>query len=253
MTVPHGSFVSSACIGAGHDRQFAGMAVLPVIPGVPADEELTALLHPEEKKKSTGYALEKPRRSFIYGRIAAKLAMLRVFPDVKAQDINIVNNDMGQPFPEWPGSGYSVSISHSESHAAGLVFPATLPMGIDIEIPDIRNRNIIPSILSHDELEPLSAAKDPLEFLHLLWTAKEAAGKANGQGFRLPPKVYEINSVTFHNKGDILYFLSRFSRLESLRALSTIMDGAVLSVAFPSHPGLAEVVLQLFRGGESVT
>ncbi|MEI8007279.1 MAG: 4'-phosphopantetheinyl transferase superfamily protein [Bacteroidota bacterium] len=247
MRLPQGSFLSSARIGIRNELQFAGMAVLPIIQGMPAGSELTGLLHPKEKEKAAAFASEIRRISFIYGRIAAKLAILKVFPEVRAQEINIVNGALGEPVVEWKGSEHPVSISHSEHHSAGLVFPPGIPMGIDIETPEEKNRSIIPSILSPDEMQLLTAANDSIEFLHLLWTAKEAAGKANGQGFRLPVEQYEIKTVTICERDGRQYFLSQFSRLAGFHALTVILDKAVLSVAFPSWPGLPDQVTRLLK------
>ncbi len=245
MKLPQGSFLSSARIGTSDELQFAGMAILPIMQGMPAGEELTELLHTEEKERAAAFASESRRTSFIYGRIAAKLAILEVFPEAVAQEINIVNGAIGEPVIEWPGHEYSVSVSHSEHHSAGLVFPTGLLMGIDIETPEEKNRSIIPSILSPDEMELVKAANNSIEFLHLLWTAKEAAGKANGFGFRLPAEKYEIETEVSVNHDGVRYFLSRFKHLNGVDAITRNLGGAVLSVAFPTGHYFQDQVIRL--------
>ena len=245
MKLPQGSFLSSARIGTSDELQFAGMAILPITQGVPAGGELTALLHTEEKERAAAFASESRRNSFIYGRIAAKLAILKAYQEERVSEINIVNGAMGEPILEWPGHEYSVSISHSEHHSAGLVFPTGLLMGIDIETPEEKNRSIIPSILSPCEMEMLTAANDSIEFLHLLWTAKEAAGKANGFGFRLPTEQYEIETIVSFNNDGVHYFLSRFKHLNGVNVITRNLGGAVLSVAFPTGHDLQDQVVRL--------
>ncbi len=68
------------------------------------------------------------------------------------------------------------------------------------------------------------------ELLHILWSSKEAAGKALRIGFNAPENLYSISSVENING---IYHIC-FDKLPQLKTIGWIQDNLVICVAFPS-------------------
>lgn len=250
MESPVTSLVSLESNSAGKECMQMAIAVHPLCADPLAENDAMQLLHPEELKRALAMRSEVRKVSFINGRIAAKRAMLAIFPGITANTVNITTGPVGEPVVVGLDPGYSVSIAHSDHHAAAIVFPVIHPMGIDIETPHEKNRKIISSILSQSEMKLVDKQDDTLEFMHVLWTAKEAAGKAAGLGFRLPMEQYETESVNMLIHGKIKLCLCYFRKLRGFVAVSCASGEAVLTVAVPAQEELiakAEALLKTRR------
>ncbi len=216
-----------------------------------AEEELNTrareLLHPGELNEGNGYGSGIRRSSFFHGRVAAKMAVGQIFPEYRMTVIRVATGSFGAPYLSNLGHPYGISIAHGDVWNTGLCFPLSVPMGIDAETISGKNHAIIPSILSDEEKEMTAREENPLEFLHLLWTAKEAAGKAIGLGFRVPAGWYEIDSVdTFSNKTSLIR-RCRFKKLSLFTALSVSIPEGILSIAFPAGRDLEQPMTRLFE------
>ena len=197
----------------GNEELSAGLAFFSSFDDEYLMEKVCVLLHPEEIKTGNGYASDIRRRSFFHGRIAAKMAVNKLFPNIPPADLQIETGCFGEPLLKNPPRSYGISIAHDDLWNAGLCFPLSVPMGIDVETLTEKNREIIPSILSDYEKEMCNREEDSLAFLHLLWTAKEAAGKAIGLGFRVPSDWYEIDLVETISAEPRLIRQCRFKQL----------------------------------------
>jgi 4'-phosphopantetheinyl transferase EntD len=175
------------------------------------------------------------------------MALNQVFPDINPADLKIATGCLGEPLLQnlaWP---YGVSIAHDDLWNAGLCFPLSVPMGIDVETITEKNRTIIASILSAHEKDLCSHEEEPLELFHLLWTAKEAAGKAIGLGFRVPTEWYEIEFVETLRTEPQLIRQCRFKNLSVFTTLSVEIPGGILSIAFPAENNLSQTMIRLLQ------
>jgi phosphopantetheinyl transferase len=268
--------------GAFHGRNsfgpeeelLAGLAVIPVFKSGGKQHLAVQLLHPAELTKAAAFTSEVRRRSYESGRVAAKLAIRQVFPGLAGPEVNITASPLGKPTGEGLLKHYSVSISHSDNHGAALCFPAAFPMGVDIETPEEKNHSIISSILSPGEIALLQtqckgpetfkqvhstvtdhetalipAQDNSLQILHVMWTAKEAAGKATGLGFRLPVEQYEIEMIKKPEDHKIRSWICNFKHLGEITTISLEWQGAILTIAFTSGSGFGDAFLHLFDNG----
>lgn len=237
MDLPEGSLLAKVPFGPEEEERLTGLAVIPVMNAGATTLLAGQLLHPAELATAAAFASEVRRRSYISGRIAAKLAIRQVFPGLTGPEINITANKVGKPVAGGLPESHAVSISHSDHHGAAVCFPAAFPMGIDIETPEEKNRPVISSILSGEELAFLQTHQDSLQCLHVLWTAKEAAGKATGLGFRLPVEKYEIAMIRTIADNENRSWVCNFRQITELATISREWQGAMLTLAFPSEPG----------------
>jgi len=273
LTIKPGDFRAKKPFGPD-EKLLTGLAVIPILTSGGRPNLADQLLHPSERAQAAAFPAEARRSSFQSGRIAAKLAICQVFPGLAGTEVNITANSLGKPvIVDFPAP-YSVSIAHSDHHGAALCFPAELPMGVDIETPEEKNRSIIVSILTPGEIALLQAQRNrpetvehsqvtvtdhesalmptqdnSLQILHVMWTAKEAAGKANGLGFRLPVEQYEVEMIKPLLDNKIRYWICNFKHFRELTAISCAWDGAMLTVAFPSDSGFGDEFMRLFRNG----
>jgi 4'-phosphopantetheinyl transferase EntD len=237
-------------IRIGPDEELlAGIAVIPVLTTEGSPHLADQLLHPAERAQAAAFRNEVRRISYLSGRVAAKLAIRQVFPGLDSAEINITANPVGKPIAESLPEQYAVSIAHSDHHGAALCFPAENPMGIDIETPEEKNRPIITSILIHSEIALVQAQCDALLILHVMWTAKEAAGKANGLAFRLPVEQYEIEMIKTLEDHKNRSWICNFKHLGKITTISREWQGAILTIAFPSGSGFGDAFMHLYENG----
>lgn len=240
-------FQSMIRFSLGNEELAASLTLCPSLSNEELNTKTLELLHPEEIKTGRGYASDVRRRSFLSGRIAGKMAMYQLFPDIPSAACRIMTGSIGRPvlydFPQH----YGISIAHNESWNAGICFPLSVPMGVDVETITEKNRTIIPSILSSREKDLCSSEGDSLELIHLLWTAKEAAGKAIGLGFRVPTAWYEIEFIDTLRTIPQLIHQCRFKNLSVFTALSVEIHGGMLSIVFPAENNLSQTMISLLH------
>ncbi|MCX6287149.1 MAG: 4'-phosphopantetheinyl transferase superfamily protein [Bacteroidetes bacterium] len=240
-------FQSLIRFSSGNDELAAGLVLCPSLSNEELNVRTRMLLHQEEINTGGGYTSDIRRRSFLNGRIAGKMAINTVFPDIPSATCRIITGSIGKPVIGDLPRPYGISIAHNESWNAGLCFPLSVPMGIDVETITEKNRTIIASILSSREKDLCSSEGDPLELTHLLWTAKEAAGKAIGLGFRVPTAWYEIDFVETLKTEPQRIHQCRFKNLLVFTALSVETPGGMLSIAFPAENNLSQTMIRLLQ------
>ena len=224
-----------------------GLALFPSLTEEDLDRNTSILLHPEEIKTGCGFASDIRRRSFLQGRIAGKIAMNQVFPEIQSAGVRIISGSLGSPLFQNLAHPYGISIAHGTLWNAALCFPLSVPMGIDVESITEQNRSIIPSVLSDHEKEICNREGEGLESLHVLWTAREAAGKAIRLGYRVPHEWYEVADIETIHKGPYIIRRCRFKQLSVFTALSLKIPDGILSIAFPADEDLDQLVTDLMR------
>jgi len=242
-----GILQSLSSFSSGDEILTVGLSLFSSLSNEDLFLKATELLHPGEMNTGNGYVSEIRKRSFLQGRIAGKMAVNILFPDVHTAGIQIETGALGAPVLKNLTYPVGISIAHDDLWNAGLCFPLSIRMGIDVETIREKNRTIISSILTGIEKEMCSAEDNPLEYLHLLWTAKEAAGKAIGLGFRAPVGWYEIDLVETIRPNPQLICRCRFKELTVFTVLSVKIPGGMLSIAFPAENNLEQPMTRLLE------
>jgi phosphopantetheinyl transferase len=88
----------------------------------------------------------------------------------------IIKDDFGKP--QWEGSDYHISISHSKDYTAAII--STHLVGIDIQYITPKLEGIAWRVMNDIKLKNLDA-HNRIEHLHVYWGAKEALYKAYGK------------------------------------------------------------------------
>lgn len=162
------------------DLAFAATALSPELLLTPAEQKL--LQHRGSKQQ----------HNFKAGRYATKSLLMEEYGG-SWQDWAILPTASGQPqafFLDQPVYS-SISISHSRDHILCAMSSQTT-IGVDIETKKPRNTAaLIKRIATPSEYIWWQTQTDPLHAFYLLWTAKEAAGKARGTGLVWPLKPHE--------------------------------------------------------------
>ncbi|MEI6883002.1 MAG: 4'-phosphopantetheinyl transferase superfamily protein [Bacteroidota bacterium] len=225
----------------------AGISLLGTLSEETLNERAAKLLHPAELGDAGAYRSLIRRQSYLHGRIAAKSAISKVFPGIDPVSLQIINGSFGEPILKNLSEPYGISIAHGEDWNAGLCFPLAMPMGIDAETVSEKNNSIIPAVLSAREKAVCGHEPDPLLFMHILWTLKEAAGKAIGLGFRVPHEWYETEAVEAEmHEGKIMYHCS-FKHLNLFAGLSVSIPGGLISLVFPAGKGIDSLIYSLLH------
>ena len=136
------------------------------------------------------------RHGFMLGRLAAKSALGAMLEESEWPNISIRAGVFGQPqVGHSRALGTDVTVSHSNDVAVAVAFPADWPMGIDLEtvVGDAVVAVLAALDASAEERAWLAAA--PMgrsATCGVLWTAREALGKALKTGLNSPLGVLSL-------------------------------------------------------------
>ncbi|PSQ99684.1 MAG: 4'-phosphopantetheinyl transferase [Bacteroidetes bacterium QS_9_68_14] len=152
-------------------------------------EAWRALLSEAERGRLDGYGVEKRRREFLLGRVAARQLLAGVLGCAPAEAPMEV---AGSGAVEVRGGhGLRLSISHTGAEAVAAV--AERPVGADLERIQPRPERLHRFLLAEAErplLEQRALSADAA--FALCWALKEATLKALGCGLRRSPKTVRI-------------------------------------------------------------
>ena len=154
------------------------------------------------------------RQAFMLGRLAAKIALGAMLEESAWPNISIRAGVFGQPQVTHPRAlGIDVTVSHSNGMAVAVVFPADWPVGIDLETVAsdalatvLAALDVSPEERAWLAAEPMRlppgvepsergvrpAGWEALASCGLLWTAREALGKALKTGLNSPLGVLSL-------------------------------------------------------------
>lgn len=204
-----------------------------------------------ESGRAGAFKFGQPRENFTLGRLAGKLALLAaggasgpLTPTLspgggEGEDVErrlrafeVGNGEQGEPVVVPADCGFNVSLSHVNGLGAAVAFPAGQQVGLDLELIDANRaetvRKGVP--LSPEEEDWLKANSLPeATALLLLWTAREALGKALGCGLACKWETLALRKIEPAGDGT---FSGRFLHQPQFRCLSWIGPGAVVSLAF---------------------
>lgn len=155
---------------------------------VPPDE---AWLSEAERQRVAGLQFPRRRRDFRLGRWTAKRAIAACLGlcDIGAERIEIRAAPSGAPaaFIDGAPAPVAISLSHRAGRALCAVAPAGTALGCDLELIEPREPSFAADYFNEAELALLSAVPTEAQarLCTLIWSAKECALKALGEGLRL--------------------------------------------------------------------
>lgn len=151
--------------------------------GDPPPREAEALTD-EERRRADLYRRREDRARFVTCRGALRERLAR-YTGLPAAALRIVEGAGGKP--ELAGARPEAGVRFNVSHSGGLAllaFAAGAPLGVDVEA--IRERpalvRLADRFFSPEERDAMRAAPDRTTAFLTLWTIKEAAIKATGEG-----------------------------------------------------------------------
>lgn len=147
-----------------------------------------AWLSGAEREAMARLRFPKRRRDWRLGRFTAKAAVASWLQESPSR-LEILAGPGGAPAAWLDGApaGVSVSLSHRGDRALAVVARAPAAIGCDLELLEPRTAAFVDEWLAPSErnLVALASAGDRALVANLVWTAKEAAAKARGDGLRL--------------------------------------------------------------------
>lgn len=109
--------------------------------------------------------------------------------------------------PRLEGLPADFSISHTKGLAVCAICPGGR-VGVDVEPRALTNAERLRTFFGKAEWDEIKAAVDPPRAAALLWTAKEAALKADGRGLSLGPSFIDARSRSIRI-GNVSWHVSR--------------------------------------------
>lgn len=191
------------------------------------------------RERERAGAIESPHRlrEWLAGRLAAKALVARQAGALEPAAIEIWADEHGAPRVRFTDSARGafeppeISISHSHGRVLAAAIPAAAGarVGVDIEAVAPRRDAFVRRILTARELDALAAFEGRVEErVAVLWSLKEAAGKALGVGMpRFLPWQIELTPGAADGSWSVTLTGSALDRFTELGALEARGHGAV--------------------------
>lgn len=207
------------------------------------EKHAISMLSQSEYHRFTGFASPSRARSYLIGRLAAKLALAEADATPSSQ-WSIESGVYGQPIVghlNHAGPVLQASISHSSNVAVAVVSPAVWPICVDIEEISQSNVRLISEYLSQDQSNR-SIVLNNLELdrqqkMTALWSITEAASKHLGGGLAIDLSVFDIDRIV-QKYSHLLW--SSFSRLPHIQSWTGLSTDHVLSLVMPKPGNLVD-------------
>ena len=153
----------------------------------------TAFLGAHEQERLAAMKVPWRRADFLLGRWTAKRligSLLHRAPDAA---IEVLAAPSGQPraFADGAPLPMAVSLSHRAGLSLVAVDDEDAPLGADLEHVEPRSCAFVRDYFTLAEQQAVSAG-DPGLIANLIWSAKESALKALGEGLRLDSRAVEV-------------------------------------------------------------
>jgi 4'-phosphopantetheinyl transferase len=203
--------------------------------------ELAAeFLGSSERLYFSALRFERRQMSYLLGRYAAKLALSHVFSEPDLRNIEITRGVFEQPIVQCRRtSTWCVTISHADSLAVAVAYPAGHPMGVDLERVDpLRYETIVSQLSAEEKQWATAATTDQLEIVTALWTAKEALSKALVTGLMAPIEIYTLAQFRQIESG---LWEGHFKNFAQYKVLVWAGASYVLSIAMPKRSTIDEI------------
>jgi 4'-phosphopantetheinyl transferase len=159
---------------------------------VPAGE---LWLGPSERAALAPLRIEKRRADWRLGRYAAKAA-IGAWLGVERGRVEVLAAPSGAPVARVDGvrAELELSISHRAGRALAVLASPGTTVGCDIELIEPRSAAFVEQWLAPTEQALVNGAHEDEQacLANLIWSAKEAAAKARGEGLRLDVRHAEV-------------------------------------------------------------
>lgn len=222
---------------------------------LPAEMFLTSA----ESGRAGTFKFGQPRENFTLGRLAGKFALVAaagasspltsaLSPNGGAAEelaqrlrvLEIGNGEHGEPVVH-AGDGkppaLGVSLSHVNERGVAVAFPAGGRVGLDLELIDPKRAETVRKgvpLSPEEEAWLKQAALPEAAALLLLWTAREALGKALGCGLACKWESLALREI---RSTAMTHFSGSFLHHPSFQCVSWVGPDAVLSLAFGRGEG----------------
>ena len=184
------------------------------------------------------------RQSFLLGRLAAKSALGAMLEEPDLAALEIYAGVFGQPLVRHPRAlGVDVTLSHSHGVAVALAYPAAWPAGLDLETvaPDAVAMLLAEMTLSDAEKSWVAAAVTPSSACAVLWSAREALGKALKTGVNSPLGVLSTFGIqAARSAAGAPAWRGGYTNFSQFQWRAQIFDERVLVLALPREIELDE-------------
>ena len=185
-----------------------------------------------ERAQASAYSFARRRESYVLGRLAAKLALGASLSEPDWTRIDVGRGLLGQPLANHPGPRrVEVSLSHTDGLAAAIAFPREVSAGIDVEIVDADRADTVRKELRFHAAEEQWLRSGLVEARSagvMLWTLREALGKALRCGLNCPLELLAASEIKLLQDGA---WESRYQNFAQYRCLSWVDNARVLSLA----------------------
>ena len=187
-----------------------------------------------ELAQAASFRFAGRRETFLLGRWAAKAALGAYLAEPDWTRIELKRGVFGQPLVNHAAnSGAEVSLSHSGGLAVALAFPREQPLAVDVETVDESRAATVRSelkLLPEESEWVRSAAVAERAACVLLWTVREALGKALRCGLACPLELLAVDEIKPLAAG---LWASRYRNFSQYRCLSWVRANLVVSVTLP--------------------
>ena len=211
-----------------------------VVDAAPSEE----ILSESEKERLGGFQFAAKKEGFLLGRLAAKSALSALLEEPDLQFVEIRSGIYGQPLVHHPrAASVDVTVSHSHGVAVALAFSAEYPMGIDLETVSALSAASAGTIIGELEASAperawlAASGMDDAVACCVLWTAREALGKALKIGLNSPLGILSLAGIQADGEGN---WVSSYLNFPQCKCLTQIRGGRVLSVAMPKEAELGD-------------
>ena len=202
-------------------------------------------LSTDEARHLCGLRFEKRRTDWLLGRWAAKNAVATILGVGRERhtfsDIEIRPAPSGAPAVFFQGlpAALAISLSHRARTAACALAPPGASLGCDLEVIEPRG-DVFPADYFTPEEQALvtgASATDRMRMVTLLWSAKESALKALGEGLRVDTRqvVVKLRGIkqvqrerVSDSSAELLLYASTASHTEDWEPLQVHLTGGVM-------------------------
>ncbi len=225
-------FLSKICLSNHNEKKTEISLCLVKAKNEKECESLKRVLSKQEQYLFRKIKYNHRKVSFLLGRYAAKMAVKSF---LEKEDLtNIVINYGIFSYPILQTKVFfncDLSISHCGNTGVGVVFEKNILLGIDIQ--EIRDLFLVDNniFLTENEKKLINRAQHPMILATIVWTAKEALGKAIKTGLNVSLSVLEVKSVNIHECESIC----TFSCFSQYKAISVIANHYIFTVVIPSE------------------
>lgn len=185
----------------------------------------------KEKEYFSTLSSEPRKISYLLGRLSAFEA-LKEASLMQNVETGITNGIFGQPVLH--DKNFEVSITHTKDVGGCVLYPRDMLLGIDIEDINSKHCSAMRSVTTDNEyLDMKKIISNDKIVLTIIWTLKEAIGKAIKVGFTLSTDIMAVHAERYDEQSKCL--ISSFVNFPQYKAKSFIFEKNVMSIVYPAN------------------